>query len=284
MIYKNKGDVFEYEGKVYIVGEEVYAVSSNYRGLLGTITEIRTGSDRETANEEPDIYCDFHPPILKQDREDIESMCGKMDKLCLDGIIMAPEMLVTTREQYDSYPTIKVYSLVEEFAEDDNYYRSERIFTSFEAAEFEMRRTLLVSKLNGCLARWEANEDYTERQEYEYRFEAGNCSTRLFIVYIEEYDMPLAKDFTEQMYNIGLIMEHRKDIAEQIECWEMSGQVRRNVVNDYRASGMIKKELEGKKLYIEEYAEAVAEVAHILVAEHKQAEKLLQIAKERGKL
>ena len=284
MIYKNKGDAFEYEGKVYIVGEEVYAVSSNYRGLLGTITEIRTGSDRETANEEPDIYCDFHPPILKQDREDIESMCGKMDKLCLDGIIMAPEMLVTTREQYDSYPTIKVYSLVEEFAEDDNYYRSERIFTSFEAAEFEMRRTLLVSKLNGCLARWEADEGYTERQEYEYRFEAGNCSTRLFIVYIEEYDMPLAKDFTEQMYNIGLIMEHRKDIAEQIECWEMSGQVRRNVVNDYRASGMIKNALKDKKRYIEEYAEAVSEVAYRLVAEHKQAEKLLQIAKERGKL
>ena len=284
MIYKNKGDVFEYEGKVYIVGEEVYAVSSNYRGLLGTITEIRTGSDRETANEEPDIYCDFHPPILKQDREDIESMCGKMDKLCLDGIIMAPEMLVTTREQYDSYPTIKVYSLVEEFAEDDNHYRSERIFTSFEAAEFEMRRTLLVSKFNGCLARWASDEDYTEMQEYECRFEAGNCATRSFAIYIEEYDMPLAKDFTEQMYNIGLIMEHRKDIAEQIESWEMSGQVRRNVVNDYRASGMIKNALKDKKRYIEEYAEAVSEVAYRLVAEHKQAEKLLQIAKERGKL
>ena len=96
--------------------------------------------------------------------------------------------------------------------------------------------------------------------------------------------MPLAKDFTEQMYNIGLIMEHRKDIAEQIESWEMSGQVRRNVVNDYRASSMIKKELGEKALYIEEYAEAVAEVAHRLVAEHKQAEKLLQIAKERGVL
>lgn len=96
--------------------------------------------------------------------------------------------------------------------------------------------------------------------------------------------MPLAKDFTEQMYNIGLIMEHRKDIAEQIESWEMSGQVRRNVVNDYRASGMIKNALKDKKRYIEEYAEAVSEVAYRLVAEHKQAEKLLQIAKERGKL
>ncbi len=39
-----------------------------------------------------------------------------------------------------------------------------------------------------------------------------------------------------------------------------------------------------KKRYIEEYAEAVSEVAYRLVAEHKQAEKLLQIAKERGKL
>ena len=40
MIYKNKGDIFEYEGKFYVVGEEIYAVSSAYRGLLGTITDI----------------------------------------------------------------------------------------------------------------------------------------------------------------------------------------------------------------------------------------------------
>lgn len=284
MIYNKKGEVFEYEGKAYMIGEEIYAVASAYRGLLGTITEIRTGNDRETENEEPDIYCDFHSPILKQDREDIETMCGKLDAIGLDGIIMAPEMIVTTRAQYDSYPTVKVYSLVEEFTEDEDHYRSVRIFTSFEAAEFEMRRTLLISKLNGCLARWEPEVGYTETQEYEYRFEAGNNCTRHMAVYIEEYDMPLAQPFIEQMYDIGLLFEHRKDIAEQIESWEMSEQVRRNVINDYRASGMIKKELEGKKLYIEEYAEAVAEVSHKLVAEHKQAEKILQIAKKEGKI
>ena len=47
---------------------------------------------------------------------------------------------------------------------------------------------------------------------------------------------------------------------------------------------MIEKELEGKDFYNEEYSEAVAEVSHALVSEHKKAEKLLQIAKKEGKI
>lgn len=57
---------------MFIIGEEVFASESDYAGLLGRITEIRTGEDRDTENEGPDIYCNFQPPILNQDAEQIE--------------------------------------------------------------------------------------------------------------------------------------------------------------------------------------------------------------------
>ena len=284
MIYNKQGEIFEHEGKTYIVGEEVFAISSAYRNLIGRITEIRTGNDRETENEEPDIYCDFEAPILNQDKESLKVMCGNLDKLCLDGIIMAPEMLVTVRTRYDDYPTIKIYALVNEFTEDEFHSRSVRLFASYELAEFEMRRMLLVEKKNGCLARWSDDPDYMETQDCESRFEAGNYRNRLVLNYIEEYEMPLEKSFVTDMYAIGLANKRREDVAEQIKYWDMSPQVRHSVLRDTTLSSRIEKELEGKELYIEEYSEAVAEVSHALVSEHKKAEKLLQIAKKEGKI
>lgn len=59
MKYNKSGEMFFYEDKMFIVGEEVYATESEYEGLLGKITEIRTAEDKDTENEGPDIYCSF---------------------------------------------------------------------------------------------------------------------------------------------------------------------------------------------------------------------------------
>ena len=40
MIINKQGEAFEYEGKKYIVGEDVYATESSYYGLIGVIKEI----------------------------------------------------------------------------------------------------------------------------------------------------------------------------------------------------------------------------------------------------
>ena len=57
MIINKQGEAFDYEGKKYIVGEDVYATGSSYYGLIGIIKEIRTDADMETDNPEPEIYC-----------------------------------------------------------------------------------------------------------------------------------------------------------------------------------------------------------------------------------
>lgn len=57
MIINQEGMRYTYNGMTYTVGAAVMATeASEYRGLYGTITEIRDGSDRETENDTPDIY------------------------------------------------------------------------------------------------------------------------------------------------------------------------------------------------------------------------------------
>ena len=58
MIVNRPNQKYEHLGVTYAIGAAVMATeASEYRGLYGTITEIRDGSDRETENDAPDIYC-----------------------------------------------------------------------------------------------------------------------------------------------------------------------------------------------------------------------------------
>ena len=66
MILRNKGDVFEYAGTKYVVGERVIAIKGGaYEGMIGTVLQICDGEDKDTDNCTPDIYCSFDEPILK---------------------------------------------------------------------------------------------------------------------------------------------------------------------------------------------------------------------------
>lgn len=106
MIKNKTGETFEYEGRVFRVGDWVYAnESSDYEGLFGHIKEIRTDEDKDTENETADIYCEFMPPIIPACIEKIEARFSKLygepkklEDLALDEVIMAPEMLLLDQE------------------------------------------------------------------------------------------------------------------------------------------------------------------------------------------
>ena len=73
MIINQEGMRYTYNGMTYTVGAAVMATeASEYRGLYGTITEIRDGSDRETENDTPDIYCCFEPPLFQEEIRELE--------------------------------------------------------------------------------------------------------------------------------------------------------------------------------------------------------------------
>ena len=108
MIYNKNGEVFFYEDKTFYVGEEIYATESAYRGLIGRITEIRTGEDMETENDGPDIYCEFEEPIMVKDRQYLHDVMFGIEDPALDLVIMAPEMLMPIREIGAGMPEITV--------------------------------------------------------------------------------------------------------------------------------------------------------------------------------
>ena len=100
MICTKNGEGIIAEGATFAVGQRIIATDSDYAGLKGYITEIRTGADKETENETNDIYCCFDIPESKEEIKLLEEhfsdlFCEKktIDDISLDLIIMAPSEL-----------------------------------------------------------------------------------------------------------------------------------------------------------------------------------------------
>ena len=101
MILRENGTRFCADGKVFTIGGRISANGeSEYEGLFGTITEIRSGADRETENDTPDIYCDFETPASEEMLRELEARFSDLygetktiDDISLDCVIMSPDML-----------------------------------------------------------------------------------------------------------------------------------------------------------------------------------------------
>lgn len=108
MIINQEGMRYTYNGMTYTVGAAVMATeASEYRGLYGTITEIRDGSDRETENDTPDIYCCFEPPLFQEEIQELEQRFTKLyqspkklDEITLDMVIMASFLTLFVEVKY----------------------------------------------------------------------------------------------------------------------------------------------------------------------------------------
>ena len=287
MKYNKSGEMFFYEDKMFIVGEEVYATECDYAGLLGRITEIRTGEDRDTENEGPDIYCNFQPPILNQDAELVRKMKFGNEELSLDLVIMAPEVLIPTREVGAGLPKMKVYAVIEDCIVDGEEHPTKRLFADPKHAEIVMRQLIHRERESGCISEWKTKHFFVEEQYSEQYYTAYYKNEYCFnhyTIYVEEVELSLSVPFAEQMLPISLRLKYRADIAEQIFPWELTEEVRRTSVNDTNLYAMVASSLEKNKRYQEEYAEVIAEVAHKLTAEHTRIEQMLKEAKKTGKI
>ena len=100
MICTRTGEGIIAGGVAFAVGQRIIATDSDYAGLKGYITEIRTGTDKETENETSDIYCCFDIPESKEEIKLLEEYFSDLfqekktiDDISLDLVIMAPDML-----------------------------------------------------------------------------------------------------------------------------------------------------------------------------------------------
>lgn len=146
MIINTNGEVFKTDGRTFTIGGVVLANgASDYAGLIGRVTEIRTGDDKETENDGPDIVCAFDVPereavvkVIEARFSKLYRMLKQIDELLLDSVIMAPEMLEPVAESLPASKA-KLYALTYVYESDmDN---------NFGALGISSDRSILIRKM-----------------------------------------------------------------------------------------------------------------------------------------
>lgn len=168
MIYTRTGAGITVDGIFYFVGMYVHANNtSDYSGLYGVITEIRTDADRETENDTPDIYCQFDVPVQPCEVRELEarfsSLYGqskKLEEISLDIVIMTPDMLEPSINPLAANTATHVWAVVEDWAVDDETGHNESLFVSHKDAVAVLHSKLSTEAIEGCIPRWKDKSDF----------------------------------------------------------------------------------------------------------------------------
>ena len=168
MIYTRTGAGITVDGIFYFVGMHVLSNdASDYAGLYGVITEIRTGDDRETENDTPDIYCQFDAPVLPCEARQLEERFSSLycepkqiEDISLDMVIMAPDMLEPSINPLATQPASEIWAVVEDWAVDDEGGHNESLFVCREDALAVFHSKLSNEASEGCIPRWTDLEDF----------------------------------------------------------------------------------------------------------------------------
>jgi hypothetical protein len=213
MIINRLGAVFEHEGVTYTIGGPIVGTDeSEYRGLYGAITEIRTEDDKDTENEGPDLYCEFQPPVLPKEIVDLERTFSELyqepktlENIILDMVIMAPDM-VTPLDDLDKDRKVQViYAVTEDWAVDGESGHCSELFSDYEDA-----RRMLIDKLSeemetGCIPQWEENSGFTMNagsDSYECYLDGEFCENHYSIA-VEPRQLRMSEQFLRMLQSYG---------------------------------------------------------------------------------
>ena len=281
MLLNKTGEVFYFEGKKYVVGEKVVANEcSEYEGLIGIITEIRDGIDKETDNDAPDIYCEFEEPVLNSDiwnfEQKMSALYGErktLDDIALDLLIMAPEMITTIAEMEEKQPLAEIYLLSEDWAANDAYGQTTEAFTSLAMAQLRMKQLLSEEKATGCIPVWEDEADFVEDESdmsYSAYREGFWCESHYELT-IQKINLRMCPAFlcvAEKHFNL---QSKQEDFVAQTENWDEVYNLSNEAIYKLRHSTdiaeRVDRSLSKNDAYWEAYWESFSEVAHDMVRE-----------------
>lgn len=281
MVIDRIGAAFFYEGKKYVVGEQIVANdASEYEGLFGRILEIRDGDDKETENDAPDIYCEFEEPVLKSDIWSLEQRMSALygerktlEDISLDLVIMAPDMISTIAEIENNSPTAEIYILTEDWAVNDNYGHSTGAFTSLEMARLSMRQMLTKEKQEGCIPVWEDEANFVEDESdmsYSAYREGFWCESHYELT-IQKLDIRMSPAFLREAADHHNIQSKQEDFITQTENWNEVYNLSDEAIYKLRHSKAIAervdRSLSKNDAYWEAYWESFSAVAHDMVRE-----------------
>lgn len=282
MIINTIGAEFEYDGTKYVIGEPVIGTEeSEYEGLQGVITEIRTGEDKDTENETPDLYCSFEAPIIGMDIKKLEDIFSDLygepktlDDISLDSVIMAPSMVCPLADIEKNLEEHTVYVLEEDWAIDDDYGHNTEIFTDFASAKRKMVANLKEEMDNGCILGWMDDEKFVEESISEFYdcFIDGEYASNHYSLEINKQTIKMEPAFVREVSDKYLNRCRFEDFKSQIEDWDEVDKITPKyyemLITDKRIPERIENSLSKNDSYYEAYWESVSEVAHELVREY----------------
>lgn len=213
MIITEPGAEFLYDGKTYRIGDTVVACwEIEYAGLIGRIDEIRTGENKETENETPEIFCRFELPKLSADITELEKRfsdaCAaekKIEDIPLDSVIMSPEMLICPDNDRNKE---KIYVLTEEWANDGDGGFNTEIFSDYDAAKAFLNATLAREMSDGLIAKWK------DRDSFKFE-EDGDSYTAWVDGYYTELHYTLKIEVKEMTVSPGFVNRIGKRYLEK---------------------------------------------------------------------
>lgn len=195
--------------KKYTVGAEIIdADKSEYKELYGVITEIRDGTDKETENETPDIYCTFYEPVtpygIKELEKRFSDLCGtpkKLEEIALDLVIMAPSMINILSEMKKTEKVVSVYTVTTDWATEDASEVTVQVLPDLRSAKKKMRQIIREEKQCGGIFDKRGEEGIVEESfqlSYEIYSEGFYCSDH-FSVRIEEKELSCTPEFVQRL-------------------------------------------------------------------------------------
>lgn len=212
IILSKIGEMIEYAGKKYAVGEKVIAnKNSVYEGLIGTIYEIHTDTEKETCNETPDIYCRFQEPVMTVNKEKVRKRLSEAYKkdirladAGLDCVIMSPEMLVCMSDLDDGAYKKKVYLLIEDAAVDNDTFYTTDVFADMDMAQQQFEIKLSKEMDKGMLNDITVSDEYVLEvgdNSFEY-FRSGRFCEWHYSLKIIEDEIVIPLEFVKEINKI----------------------------------------------------------------------------------
>lgn len=277
MIITKPGAEFLYKGETYRIGDNIVATtwSSTYAGLIGKICEIRTGKDKKTETETPEIVCCFNIPKLPSDVDNLMEifMCDfteeKKEDSPLDSVIMSPEMLICPDNDRNKE---EIYVLTEEWANDGDGGFNTGIFTDFHTAKAFLNATLAREMSDGLIAKWKDRESFKFEEDGDsYTAWVDGYYTELhYTLKIEEYKMTVSPDFVNRIGNRYLEKCCYEDFYSQVSEWEDAETLNEDEWQRFISDARIPEEINAglSDTYQSEYWDAVCEAAHKLLNEY----------------
>ena len=283
MIINRAGAQFVYEGITYTIGDKIFSNdTSDFRGLFGYIKEIRTGDDRETDNDTPDIHCYFYPPFGPEAIAELESRFSvlyrspkKLEDIALDEVIMAPDMIQVVTSANSTH-------MITAFRVEESWVIKGEPGMEVTPALDEMQAKQRMAELihnessEGCIFEWRDDPQFEVEITptfYECWLRDEYCENR-YKVKITPVQICVSEELFESIgrrYVDGIL---RKHFAEQIEDWEeLEGLTPMQIDEMIAAPNVptrIKKQLEGNGYLIESYWESLSEAAFDLVKSYRK--------------